>query len=54
VKVGRDNGIRAEIVSGVQANDLIVAHPSEDLTSGAAVEFDPPTPAAEPTSATKS
>jgi RND family efflux transporter MFP subunit len=54
VKVGRDNGIRAEIVSGVQANDLIVAHPSEDLTSGAAVEFDQPTPAAEPTSAAKS
>lgn len=54
VKVGRDNGIRAEILTGVQANDLIVAHPSEDLTPGAAVEYDPPTPAGKPTAAAKS
>jgi HlyD family secretion protein len=38
VKVGRDNGILAEILSGIQANDRIVAHPTEDLRPGAAVE----------------
>jgi HlyD family secretion protein len=40
VKVGRDNGILAEILSGVQADDLVVAHPTEDLRPGAAVEVE--------------
>jgi HlyD family secretion protein len=40
VKVGRDNGILAEILSGIQANDLIVAHPTEDLKPDAAVEVE--------------
>jgi RND family efflux transporter MFP subunit len=45
VKVGRDNGIRAGILSGVEPDDLVVSHPTEDLKSGAAVEFDEPPPA---------
>jgi HlyD family secretion protein len=40
VKVGRDNGILAEILSGIQANDLVIAHPTEDLKPGAAVEIE--------------
>jgi multidrug efflux pump subunit AcrA (membrane-fusion protein) len=40
VKVGRDNGILAEILSGIQANDLVVVHPTEDLKPGAAVEIE--------------
>jgi multidrug efflux pump subunit AcrA (membrane-fusion protein) len=40
VKVGRDNGILAEILSGIQANDLVVAHPTEDLKPGAGVEIE--------------
>ncbi|HET6328111.1 MAG TPA: efflux RND transporter periplasmic adaptor subunit [Planctomycetaceae bacterium] len=39
VKVGRDNGILAEILSGLAADDLIVDHPTEDLRAGAAVEI---------------
>jgi HlyD family secretion protein len=39
VKVGRDNGILAEILSGLGADDLIVAHPTEDLKSGAEVQI---------------
>jgi multidrug efflux pump subunit AcrA (membrane-fusion protein) len=34
VKVDRDNGIRAEIVSGLKPNELVVRHPSSDLVSG--------------------
>ena len=45
VKVGRDNGIRAEIVSGIHADDLVIAHPGEDLTPGAAVEVNEIAPA---------
>jgi HlyD family secretion protein len=45
VKVGRDNGILAEVLSGLQPDDVIVAHPTEDLRSGVAVEFDEPPPA---------
>jgi HlyD family secretion protein len=33
LKVGRDNGIRAEILSGLKANALVVRHPT-DLVSG--------------------
>jgi multidrug efflux pump subunit AcrA (membrane-fusion protein) len=44
VKVGRDNGILAEILSGLRPDDLIVAHPSEDLRPGAAVEIESLTP----------
>jgi RND family efflux transporter MFP subunit len=39
VKVGRDSGILAEILSGLEANDLVVSHPTEDLKPGAAVEI---------------
>ncbi len=39
VKVGRDNGILAEILSGLRANDLIIDHPTEDLKTGASVEI---------------
>ena len=34
VKVGRDNGVQAEILSGIKAGDLIVRHPTSDLFSG--------------------
>jgi multidrug efflux pump subunit AcrA (membrane-fusion protein) len=34
VKVGRDNGIQAEILSGLQPGDLVVKHPTSDLYSG--------------------
>ena len=33
LKVGRDNGIRAEIISGLKADELVVRHPG-DLVSG--------------------
>jgi HlyD family secretion protein len=39
VKVGRDNGILAEILAGLGPNDLVIHHPTEDLKSGAAVEI---------------
>jgi HlyD family secretion protein len=39
VKVGRDNGILAEILSGLRANDLVIRHPTEDLKNNAAVEI---------------
>jgi HlyD family secretion protein len=39
VKVGRDTGILAEILSGIEAHDLVVSHPTEDLKPGAAVEI---------------
>jgi RND family efflux transporter MFP subunit len=39
VKVGRDNGILAEILVGIGPNDLIVDHPTEDLKPGVAVEI---------------
>ncbi len=44
VKVGRDNGILAEVLTGIQADDVVVAHPSEDLRPGAAVEVEQITP----------
>jgi HlyD family secretion protein len=40
IKIGRDNGILAEVLTGIQPNDLIVAHPTEDLHQGAPVEVD--------------
>jgi RND family efflux transporter MFP subunit len=46
VKVGRDNGILAEILSGIGANDLVMAHPGEELRPGAAVEVGDVAPAA--------
>jgi hypothetical protein len=39
VKIGRDNGIRAEVISGLRSDDLIIARPTENLTPGAAVEI---------------
>lgn len=38
VKVGSDSGIRAQILSGLQAGDLVVKHPTADLYSGEKVE----------------
>jgi len=38
VKVGRDNGVRAEILSGLQPNDLVVRHPTSDLLPDEPVE----------------
>jgi HlyD family secretion protein len=34
VKVGRDNGIQAEITSGLKPDELVVLHPTSDLFSG--------------------
>jgi HlyD family secretion protein len=34
VKVGRDNGVQAEILSGLRAEDLVVRHPTADLYAG--------------------
>lgn len=38
VKVFHDDGVRAEILSGVRKDDLVVAQPTEDLASGTPVE----------------
>lgn len=38
VEVGQDDGIRAEIVSGLSADDRVVARPGNDMTQGMAVE----------------
>ena len=38
VKVGRDNGIQAEILLGLQPNDLVVRHPTADLLPDESVE----------------
>jgi HlyD family secretion protein len=45
VKIGRDNGIRAEVISGLRPDDLIIARPTENLTTGAAVEIENAAPA---------
>jgi len=34
VKVGRDNGVQAEILSGLRPEDLVVRHPTSDLYPG--------------------
>jgi HlyD family secretion protein len=34
VEVGRRNGLRAEILGGVQAGDRVIAHPPSELASG--------------------
>jgi HlyD family secretion protein len=46
VKIGRDNGIRAEVISGLRSDDQIIARPAENLTPGAAVEIETAAPAA--------
>jgi len=38
VKVGRDNGVRAEILSGLQPDDLVVRHRTADLLPNEPVE----------------
>lgn len=38
VEVGQDDGIRVEIISGLAADDRIVARPGSDLAPGTAVE----------------
>jgi RND family efflux transporter MFP subunit len=40
VEVGQDDGIRAEILSGLSADDRVVARPGSDLSDGMAVEAD--------------
>jgi len=42
VEVGQDDGIRAEIISGLSANDRVVARPGNDLSDGMAVEAEEP------------
>jgi HlyD family secretion protein len=38
VKIAVDTGVRAEVLSGLQPNDLVVLQPSEDLTDGQAAQ----------------
>jgi len=37
VRVGTDNGVRVAVLSGLKADDLVVAHPSDALRDGMAV-----------------
>lgn len=34
VKVGRDNGVQAEIISGLKQDDVVIKHPTADLVPG--------------------
>jgi hypothetical protein len=34
IKLGRDNGVQAEILSGLRPEDLVVRHPTADLYAG--------------------
>jgi HlyD family secretion protein len=38
VKIAVDTGVRAEVLSGLRPNDLVVLQPSEDLTDGHAAQ----------------
>jgi hypothetical protein len=38
VKVAANTGVRAEILSGLQPDDLVVVHPMDDLADGQAVQ----------------
>jgi hypothetical protein len=38
VKVAANTGVRAEILSGLQPDDLVVMHPMDDLADGRAVQ----------------
>jgi len=38
VKIGTDNGLRVEILSGLKETDQVVLHPPVNLTSGASVQ----------------
>ncbi|HUE14569.1 MAG TPA: efflux RND transporter periplasmic adaptor subunit [Planctomycetaceae bacterium] len=38
VKVGRDSGVQAEIISGLKPDQLVVLHPTADLVDGQAVD----------------
>jgi HlyD family secretion protein len=38
VKIDRDTGVQAEVLSGLAPNDLVVLHPSGDLLPGSRVE----------------
>jgi len=37
VKIGRQNGLEAEVVEGLQEGDLVVIHPSDQIEDGVAV-----------------
>jgi multidrug efflux pump subunit AcrA (membrane-fusion protein) len=34
VKVGRDSGVQAEVLSGLKPDDVVVKHPTADLVAG--------------------
>jgi hypothetical protein len=38
VKVGRDSGVQAEIISGLKPDELVVLHPTADLVDGQAID----------------
>jgi hypothetical protein len=37
IKVGRDFGVRSEILSGVSESDKVIVNPSDSLTTGTIV-----------------
>ena len=37
VKTGRQNGLEAEILDGLQEGDLVVLHPSDQIEAGVRV-----------------
>jgi RND family efflux transporter MFP subunit len=46
VKIGRDDGIRAEIMSGLNADSLVVSQPDESVADGTKVRVESETPSA--------
>ncbi len=38
LKLGQNNGIEAEVISGIVAGDRVVLHPSDQVTDGAAIK----------------
>ena len=49
VKVGRDFGVRSEILSGVSESDKVIVNPSDSLVTGAIVRVaSPATPVGSP------
>ena len=51
VKVGRDFGIKSEVLSGVTESDKIIVNPSDSLTTGTTVRVAARTPTASPSPA---
>jgi RND family efflux transporter MFP subunit len=48
VKVGRDFGVRSEILNGVSESDKVIVNPSDSLTTGTTVRLATTTPIASP------